>query len=144
MIDNLEQAITNYYNKTDKLEGKKEISDIICSVLIDNGLKIPDIDNVLLHLFKLSHRLKFKYYLLNKLEDPRCAMCEANNELQMHHLKGKKTHPELEWEPDNIALLCDTCHRLIHIDSWGASKIDPLLKKKANYIFKNRLKQQLQ
>jgi hypothetical protein len=145
MIDNLEQAITNYYNNTDKLEAKKEISNIICSILIDNGLKAPDIDNVLLHLLKQSTRVKFKHYLINKSdENIKCAICDTTKDLQMHHLKKTSTHPELEWDEINITFLCENCHTIVHNQMKGSSNLEANIKKKVAQVFKNRLRQKLE
>jgi len=52
-----------------------------------------------------------------------CQRCGATNTkarmkdpstLHLHHVKGWSEFPDLRLAPDNIALLCATCHRWVH------------------------------
>lgn len=39
-------------------------------------------------------------------------LCEVCNEVaeQVHHIKSRKTHPELEFDYENLQALCISCH----------------------------------
>ena len=50
---------------------------------------------------------------------PNCAVCEGNENLNVHHVKPFHLHPELELESTNLITLCEcekhgvNCHLLI-------------------------------
>ena len=50
---------------------------------------------------------------------PRCAVCEGNKKLSVHHIHPFHLYPELELEPSNLITLCEStkyginCHLLI-------------------------------
>jgi len=58
-------------------------------------------------------------------QHPTCAVCEGNENLNVHHIKPFHLHPELELEPTNLVTLCEcekhgvNCHLLIgHIGNF--------------------------
>ena len=43
--------------------------------------------------------------------EPSCIACGRTKDLEAHHIKGVKDHPELELAADNLCTLCaDPCH----------------------------------
>ena len=56
-------------------------------------------------------------------EHPYCAACGGTKKLEAHHLRVFHKHPELELDPNNILILCDSpgrnCHFSVgHLFSW--------------------------
>ena len=54
-----------------------------------------------------------------KLEEQggKCAHCGCeikHSTSTLHHIKPVSLYPELRKDPENLALLCHTCHHLIH------------------------------
>jgi hypothetical protein len=53
------------------------------------------------------------------VDNPKCAVCEGTERLNVHHIKPFHLHPELELEPSNLITLCESasygiiCHILI-------------------------------
>lgn len=51
--------------------------------------------------------------------NPKCAICEGTQQLNVHHIKPFHLHPELELEPKNLITLCESasygiiCHLLV-------------------------------
>jgi hypothetical protein len=51
--------------------------------------------------------------------NPRCAVCEGDIKINVHHIKPYHLHPELELNQDNLITLCEcyshgiNCHLLI-------------------------------
>jgi hypothetical protein len=135
----LKKAIIDHYSG-----GKyNDLCELVCKLLIDNGLQIEDINPLLERIINKPDGSKLKGYLFDKRKDTRCVMCGVGHDIRAHHIKPRGEYPELEFDEDNIAFLCDTCHKLIHASDWGASKIDPVLKKKAVMFFKQILKDKL-
>jgi len=144
----LKENINNYYNKFDQLKiidpgtAKNNICKAIVFFLLENGIKVQDIDTILVHVLKISDRAKFKHYYIDKLKSsPRCTICGVKKDLELHHIKPKSKHPELEFDLDNVTLLCSCCHNLLH--HGGGKKLNPDLKAKTMSIFKNELNKKL-
>ena len=53
-----------------------------------------------------------KYAL--KRDNYTCQECGATENLQVHHIKAKKFHPELTYDLDNLITLCKKCHLKAH------------------------------
>lgn len=43
-----------------------------------------------------------------------CTSCGDTTTRHLHHVKPWATHPELRFDPDNVVLLCRTCHHDAH------------------------------
>ena len=63
-------------------------------------------------------------------KNPKCALCEGESKLEVHHIKPFHEHPELELEPTNLITLCESysygicCHRTVgHLGDY--KKINP-------------------
>ena len=39
--------------------------------------------------------------------NPRCALCDGDKKLEVHHIKPFHLHPELELDPENLITLCE-------------------------------------
>jgi len=54
------------------------------------------------------------YGLLHSLvrlrDGPFCLRCKRSDKLQLSHIYPKGTHRSMEFEPDNVKLLCMPCH----------------------------------
>ena len=135
MTNDLKDIIHDYYNNNEK--NLKHINNTIVRILLDNGLKVPEIDKLAIHLLRTPDSAKFKHYLLNKDENIKCRVCGAVDGLQLHHLKQVSSYPELQFDKNNVDFLCDSCHRLIH--HGGGNGIDKKLKSKVKSIFKQEL-----
>lgn len=55
-----------------------------------------------------------KWRLAVILRDKKCMRCGAVDNLQAHHLKTWKSHPELRYEVSNGVSLCPFCHHAQH------------------------------
>lgn len=68
--------------------------------------------------------------LRNKLvKNSKCAICGSSKNLQAHHKKPFKDFPELELDPDNIVILCESparnCHFVFgHLFNWSSYNDD--------------------
>ncbi len=51
-----------------------------------------------------------KWRLAIILRDKKCVRCDALENLQAHHLKSWKHHPELRYDMENGVALCPLCH----------------------------------
>jgi 5-methylcytosine-specific restriction endonuclease McrA len=60
----------------------------------------------------MSDRWKMREYLLSKQD--KCKICGNKKSLEMHHLKGQSSHPELKYDLNNIMILCTDCHDVVH------------------------------
>lgn len=106
-----EQIITGH--KTEKLKKTyKELIQEVIDCLINNGVPIPEIDNILVTAVKMSDRWKMREYLLTRQN--RCQICGKGGELEMHHIKPQSSRPDLKYNLNNILLLCNDCHDVIH------------------------------
>jgi hypothetical protein len=58
--------------------------------------------------------------------EPACAACGRTKNLDVHHIKPFKDHPELELDDGNLISLCgDPCHFVHgHLMSWMRSNPD--------------------
>lgn len=58
--------------------------------------------------------------------EPACAACGRKKNLEVHHIKPFKDHPELELDDGNLISLCgDPCHFVHgHLMSWMRSNPD--------------------
>ena len=43
-----------------------------------------------------------------------CERCGAIEDLSVHHIKPRATHPELILERSNLEVLCQRCHKMAH------------------------------
>ena len=46
-----------------------------------------------------------------------CRICGVKlmpSQMQIHHIRPRSIHPELEWEPGNLQGVCSRCHQLLH------------------------------
>ena len=49
----------------------------------------------------------------------KCKLCGCRcDKLEMHHVLPWARFPEMRWQPDNIVMLCPSCHREIHGNPW--------------------------
>lgn len=57
--------------------------------------------------------------------EPACIACGRTKDLEVHHVRGYRDHPELELDPRNLATMCaDPCHFVFgHLMSW--QRINP-------------------
>lgn len=54
---------------------------------------------------------KLRFEILKKY-GPRCMLCgETEGKIVVDHIKPRSKYPELELDPDNMQVLCDTCNR---------------------------------
>ena len=44
----------------------------------------------------------------------KCEDCGTSRNLTVHHKKKISQHPELEFELDNVMVLCEPCHIKLH------------------------------
>jgi len=110
----LKTAIENYYNQEDP-DNLFELNNYLIKTLLEKGFKVQDIDRLMIHILRTKDRAKFKYYLLNKHDNPVCGVCGANDTtLELHHLKSISSNPELAFDESNVCFLCVTCHKIIH------------------------------
>jgi len=49
-----------------------------------------------------------------KRDNHQCQHCAQTENLYVHHIKPVKTHPALEYEPENCITLCHQCHQKAH------------------------------
>jgi len=119
------------------------ISIAICNELIKHGFPVDKIDNLMIQILKLPTHYKFKSYILEKeKENAKCQVCGSNENLTIHHIKPVAKFPDLLYNEENVCLLCDTCHKLIHLDG-NTSKVKKKLKGKVRQIFNSNLEQNL-
>jgi 5-methylcytosine-specific restriction enzyme A len=78
--------------------------------------------------------------------NPKCAICEGTQQLNVHHIKPFHLHPELELDPNNLITLCECasygiiCHLLVgHLGDY--KNINPNSVEDAN-IWNKKLKEQ--
>jgi len=135
-VKDLEEIIKEHYLTND--ETYNSISDYIMYKLIANGFKVEDIEKLLVRMLKIPDRAKFKTHLFYKYDyDLKCAVCGIKEGLQIHHLQGKASYPELEYDESNVCFLCDSCHKIVH--HGGGNGTDIKLKSKIKSIFKQRM-----
>lgn len=53
-----------------------------------------------------------------------CAICGGVDDLTFHHKKRKKDYPELEFDKKNIELVCENCHKRLHVLFDGKHNMD--------------------
>lgn len=41
---------------------------------------------------------------------PRCAICGCTERLQVHHVLDRRLYPAYRLDPDNLVVLCPSCH----------------------------------
>jgi len=148
MLD-LKENIDYYYNKINPVEPMdsevafNNIAKSICFELLDNGLDIQDIDKIMVKILQKNNRIKLKDYISYKEDNPKCKICGTKSNLEMHHIKPIAGKPELEYDIDNIAFLCDKCHKLFHGNFENAKSINKEIKNKIQQIFKEKLNKSL-
>ena len=119
------------------------ISLAIIFKLLDKGMKVTDIDKILVNTLKKSDRGKFRQYYLYKTGNNKCSICGTNKCLELHHIKPVVKNPELEYDTDNVTLLCENCHDVMHGRNNKFNNLDSNLNSKIRSMFKNRLHQNI-
>jgi len=70
------------------------------------------------HIKKVSKKRKFvsaeTYQKVFERDKGQCRLCEASNDLQLHHILYRSERPDLIDEPSNCIMLCGIHHRLAH------------------------------
>jgi len=139
-LSDLKEIIAKYHESDDK--NLTELSDKVVYELISNGLEVPEIDKLLIHILRVPDYAKFKWYRLYKFGDKaKCVICGVKDGLQLHHLKTVNNYPELAYNEDNVCFLCDSCHKIIHYG--GGKNTDKTLKSKIKLVFKQVLNKNL-
>lgn len=72
--------------------------------------------------FYASEEWKSACSIVWKRDDAKCQNCKLDHRtinrkersFHIHHIKSFALHPDLRADPDNLILLCDTCHRWVH------------------------------
>ena len=119
------------------------ISLAIIFKLLDKGLKVTDIDKILVNTLKKPDKGKFKQYYLYKTGNNKCSICGTNKRLELHHIKPVAKNPELEYDTGNVTLLCETCHEVMHKRNKKFNDLGTGLNSKIKIVFKNKLHQTL-
>jgi len=109
-IKELSLSIDKYYQSE-----KNYLINYIIKLLIENGLKVKDIDKIMVEILRTKDRSKFKYYLLEKHGIKECGICGVVEGLELHHIKSIHRHHEKEFDENNVCFLCSTCHKLVHL-----------------------------
>jgi 5-methylcytosine-specific restriction endonuclease McrA len=66
-------------------------------------------------------------------ENPICVVCGARGADQVHHIIEAHVNPDLFFEQDNLASVCEECHKKVHAAYRRGIK--------AEVLFKNKLKE---
>lgn len=48
-------------------------------------------------------------------KSPLCESCGTHEDLHVHHVKPRRTHPQLAYELNNLKTLCRRCHSRIEM-----------------------------
>jgi 5-methylcytosine-specific restriction protein A len=56
-----------------------------------------------------------KHFLLS---NPKCAVCEGVDKINVHHIKPFHSHPELELELSNLITLCESTKGGVNCHLW--------------------------
>ncbi len=51
-------------------------------------------------------------------DDRKCQICDSGEKLHVHHIDDSGETDQPNHELDNLATLCGTCHRKVHVVSW--------------------------
>lgn len=43
-------------------------------------------------------------------EHPLCVDCNTDVDLEVHHILDRRSHPHLQYDWDNLSVLCQKCH----------------------------------
>lgn len=113
--EEFKKAILDYYAKSSNAT-TENLVNLINNTLLANGLKIKDIDQIMLKNIKLGYKHKLRnFFKNNKYIDYKCVLCGCEDQkLQMHHIKNVSGYPELKFDVNNIILVCGTCHKIVH------------------------------
>jgi len=70
--------------------------------------------------FNIERHENIKKWLLLKseilYEKKCCEICKSDRYLHVHHILPRSSNPELALDKDNLMVLCELCHKKIHID----------------------------
>ena len=94
--------------------------------------KVPK-EEVRKNLLKLNRRNQF-FLSVWEARNHRCEICDKHlgsepRSYMFDHLLEKSTHPKLEFEPSNIALVCLSCH-----DNKTRGNINAKYQEKINFV----------
>lgn len=78
---------------------------------------------------KLARYIKYQ-------RDKRCLLCGEPKGLHAHHVVAWATHPELRFDPNNVASLCEECHTKAHSGKRNG-KLDPHIQQQLIGILKD-------
>lgn len=77
----IKENIKYYYNKVEPVNpinpviAFNNIAKSICFELLDNGLDIQDINNIMVKILQKDDRIKLKEYIIYKEGQPTCKLC---------------------------------------------------------------------
>lgn len=86
--------------------------------------RLHDAKNESSKMLRTTRWRKFRKYIINR-DNNRCQRCTANygvitvENLEVHHIKPRITHPELMYDEENVITVCQTCNLQL-----GTSGID--------------------
>jgi len=116
----------------------KKISDDIILELGMNGVPIDKIKFIGDYLMSCGDDYcggLIRGNFVSKRKD-NCEMCGSTKKLTNHHIKPKRSHRWLQYNPSNSMTLCESCHRIIHTTK--PENIYKKKKKKIKKTLKNR------
>ena len=94
-------------------KNNEQLIQEVIELLINNGVPIIEIDNLLVTIIKMSDKRKMRTHLIDKQD--KCGVCGRKTKtLEIHHIKPQKGYPELKYELNNVMLLCKECHDVVH------------------------------
>lgn len=119
-IDELEEKLKEERKKNRELQEKnstlrkrnKELLDELCYykyVRAREMLKIEKGESIKQRKPVENKYQKFRKKIIER-DGNKCTKCGATENLQVHHIKPRKTHPELVMDEDNCVTLCILCH----------------------------------
>ena len=114
---------------------------------INNIVIIKKLKDIIAGKSTLKHKRSPQWQTVRKhhlKKYPKCALCEGETKIEVHHIKPFHKYPEIELEPTNLITLCESysygicCHRTVgHLGDY--KKINPDVVNDAS-TWNNKLK----
>lgn len=91
---------------------QNELAEKIVIHLIQNGVHPLDIDQIMLRVIKINDKQKLRRALLDHHDT--CELCGCKKKVELHHINPKRDYPDLEFDINNLMVLCRDCHDIVH------------------------------
>ena len=104
-----------------------ELNEAITLILLNIGVPNHYIKLCFLNFYEHTTKKNINLYFQNMKTELKknnvCAFCGSNENLTIHHTKPIKTNKHLQYNYNNMVVLCEKCHKKHHTNILNISEL---------------------